>query len=119
MKVLRDEKIKNVKLIIKQQHQQQQQQQQVANVGSSNGGGSSESSSVSSSSICMEAIECQLRQLESNLYQCEFVPKSIDRHFVEIYFDNQLINFGKKVKKKDPRTILYLIFVILPIRSAN
>ena len=54
-----------------QQHQQQQQQQQVLKIRSSSnvGGGSSESSSVSSSSICMEAIECQYRQLESNLYQ--------------------------------------------------
>lgn len=57
---------------------------QAANVAAANGG---EQTSI-------EQIACQLKQIESNLYEVQFVPKSIERHFVEIYFDNQLINLG-------------------------
>lgn len=41
-----------------------------------------------------QQIECDLLEIEKNSYQVFFTLKSIERHFVEIYFDNHLINFG-------------------------
>lgn len=107
MRILReDQEIKNVKILIKQQHHHStaQQQHQLSEASSAS------SSASTAATFTMEPIECHLKQIESNLYECEFEPKSIDRHFVEIYFDNQLINFGLY------SLVLYIIFSKLLVR---
>jgi hypothetical protein len=58
----------------------------------------SKDSGISGSSLSLlsrEAIECQLVKLEKNAYQVFFELKSIERHYVEIYFNNEFVNFGK------------------------
>lgn len=42
----------------------------------------------------LEKIEYDVNHIEKNLYQISFTPRSIERHFVEIYFGNELINPG-------------------------
>ena len=39
-------------------------------------------------------IDSELIKTEQDYYEIKFVPTSIERHFVEIYFDDELINNG-------------------------
>lgn len=42
--------------------------------------------------------ECELVLLEKDFYQVFFTPKTIEKHYVEIYFGSLLINIGKLTK---------------------
>ncbi len=41
-----------------------------------------------------EKVELEVIQMDKRTYQIFFTPKSIERHMVQIYFDNHLVNLG-------------------------
>ena len=45
-----------------------------------------------------EPVECKLVELEKNSYSVTFTPKTIERHTVEIYFDDVLVNAEQLIK---------------------
>ena len=45
-----------------------------------------------------ESVECKLVELEKNSYSVTFTPKTIERHTVEIYFDDVLVNAEQLIK---------------------
>jgi hypothetical protein len=42
-------------------------------------------------------IDCQIIKLEDYLYEVLFDLKNIERYFVEIYFDKEFVNNGRKI----------------------
>jgi hypothetical protein len=58
-------------------------------------GGSSISLASSLSSVSRETVDCEIVKLETGLYQVSFVLKAIERHYVEIYFNQELVNSGE------------------------
>ena len=50
--------------------------------------------SVQIKSSSNKPIEHKVTQLDANLYEIAFVPTLVERHILEIYFDNKLVNDG-------------------------
>ena len=42
-----------------------------------------------------ECVASELIKLKQNYYECTFLPKSVQRHFVDVFFDDKLVNSGK------------------------
>ena len=58
----------------------------------------SRDSSAANMLLTKESIECELVKIEPNFYQVCFVLKSIERHFVEIYYDKEFVNMERPIK---------------------
>lgn len=54
---------------------------------------------IKSANDSNDVQECELVLIEKDFYEVFFVPKNIERHFVEIFFGNSLINQGKFKRK--------------------
>lgn len=57
-------------------------------------------------------IDSELIKTEQDYYEIKFAPTSIERHFVEIYFDDELINNGLLLLSKLP-----ILFISLKLKK--
>jgi hypothetical protein len=46
-------------------------------------------------SASKEIVHCDVNKLESNYYEVSFVPNLVERHNLEIYFEQKLMNKGR------------------------